>query len=268
VRHLPRRWQRAHSPQRHTAHRCRHSRPHHHHQSISSINYQRSSQLTKPHAGKGEATSQHHHRGQQTKRHEVTQTHRHGGTTKPRAQARARVAQSQRFFRSARHAGVATIMICVPPRDTSPHHDSARTAPSGAPPPAPAQPPTPPINQSIKGPHKATRGQGRSHITAPAQGAANPASRSDPDSQTQGATVLSLQHEHGREWPNLNEFAALHVVQLQPAWRVHARFESEQREVELEAGVGLERAQRSRVAALRIKYTCKYTLVVVVSYQR
>jgi len=31
------------------------------------------------------------------------------------------------------------------------------------------------INQSIKGPHKAARGQGRSHIPAPPQGAANPA---------------------------------------------------------------------------------------------
>jgi len=29
--------------------------------------------LTKPHTGKGEATSQHHHRGQQTLHHEVMQ---------------------------------------------------------------------------------------------------------------------------------------------------------------------------------------------------
>jgi len=35
------------------------------------------------------------------------------------------------------------------------------------------------INQSIKGPHKATHGQRRSHVPAPPQGAANPASRSD-----------------------------------------------------------------------------------------
>jgi len=35
------------------------------------------------------------------------------------------------------------------------------------------------VNQSIKVPHKATRGQRRSHIPAPPQGAANPASRSD-----------------------------------------------------------------------------------------
>ena len=33
--------------------------------------------------------------------------------------------------------------------------------------------------QSIKSPHKATHGQRRSHIPAPPQGAANPASRSD-----------------------------------------------------------------------------------------
>jgi len=37
----------------------------------SSIN--QSKVLTKPNAGKGEATSQHHHRGQQTLRHEVMQ---------------------------------------------------------------------------------------------------------------------------------------------------------------------------------------------------
>ena len=36
-----------------------------------------------------------------------------------------------------------------------------------------------PINQSKVGPHKATHGQRRSHIPAPPQGAANPASRSD-----------------------------------------------------------------------------------------
>jgi len=35
------------------------------------------------------------------------------------------------------------------------------------------------LNQSIKGPYKATRGQKRSHIPAPPKGAANPASQSD-----------------------------------------------------------------------------------------
>jgi len=37
---------------------------------------------------------------------------------------------------------VQYLLICIPPRDTSPHQDSAGTAPSGTPP--PAQPPPPP----------------------------------------------------------------------------------------------------------------------------
>jgi len=37
---------------------------------------------------------------------------------------------------------IESMMICLPPRDTSPHQDSTGTAPSGTPP--PAQPPPPP----------------------------------------------------------------------------------------------------------------------------
>ena len=40
-------------------------------------------------------------------------------------------------------AVLALMMISIPPRDTSPHQDSASTAPSGTPP--PAQPPPPPL---------------------------------------------------------------------------------------------------------------------------
>jgi len=40
-----------------------------------------------------------------------------------------------------RRASLAMMMISMPPRDTSPHQDSAGAAPSGTPPPAQLSPP-------------------------------------------------------------------------------------------------------------------------------
>ena len=45
-------------------------------------------------------------------------------------------------------ASAGMMKICIPPRDTSPHQDSAGTAPSGTPPPAP--PPPPPQTQGTQ----------------------------------------------------------------------------------------------------------------------
>ena len=114
--------------------------------------------------GQGEAASQHHHRGQQTMRHEVTQawgavhesqqhiaSATHSFSTPLTVACNETVGRSTSSGASSRgekdicmpgHVrGTTSDDDCIPRRDTSPHQDSTGTAPSGTSP--PAQPPPP-----------------------------------------------------------------------------------------------------------------------------
>jgi len=74
------------------------------------------------------------------------------------------------------------MMICLPPRDTSPRQDSAGTAPSGTPP--PAQMPPPPLTRGVQS-HPAPIPLKRPMV--------------DRQTHTEGApTVLQMDFSHGR----------------------------------------------------------------------